>query len=656
MLWLIACHPHEDAAAESSPGTDSATPEDSSTYVAPPFECGDIPSRPDVTSRWTLSGAVTAGGIDSITPTSSGFPVYVGGMTTGAWRADDPSFAWQRLGVMRTHTYAEIGVNEADPTEVFHSSSGVLWRSRDSGATFTELTMGNTGVEGDPNRNNPLLALAVRNEEIYGILMDGTAAYSPDHGDTVELRGKVGTSMETSIHFNRILPPAEEGGPLFFTDGLSLYRSTDAMESWQPIRPDVEGGYSLVRDGSSLLVGTLGGLATSVDDGDTWTETSPGFAVSYATVTQSGHVAVADATTHLTVDGVARTLPALPQFLGHVEDTLLLGTDDGTWVSADLGATWTRRATGMDDTGFSVVAVHPMCQNRLIIGSRCSGGVYTSEDYGATWTHVSQYFHYVMSLTFDPFNVERVWGVSDDVLLRSDDGGDTWTTVYQKYHFHGFAVDPTHHDRLLLGSVADGTNADETMSVYASTDGGETWQDSSAGLPTSKSSAHAIHFWKSDPDIVLLGTYKGGDVAHEWGEGIGLYRSEDGGASWSITALPEVDIAWLAPGPADSIWAGTGGGIYASEDGGVTWTRADGVDGNVVSLAFRGDTGLAYSYSGEVWRTDDAGVSWYSFAEGLVPGSTASLGEIGITADGETGFLTHYGFGILQAALQGADR
>ena len=60
----------------------------------------------------------------------------------------------------------------------------------------------------------------------------------------------------------------------------------------------------------------------------------------------------------------------------------------------------------------------------------------------------------------------------------------------------------------------------------------------------------------------------------------GVYKSEDGGGSWRALTIPRnasrVDALAIAPGDAQTVYAGTGGGVFKTTDGGATWHGANG--------------------------------------------------------------------------------
>lgn len=652
LLLSIACSGRDGQ--DSRPGEPDDTDPGDDTGGTLPYDCGGIPEVPAPRAdQWTMAGPVEAGTILTLaTAADHRYPVYAAGSRTGGWRADDDAFAWAELPVIRYHAYADLVVDEHNPLRVLHSAGGMLYRSENGGASWDPMPLGSVSMEGGAEVEL-VLGLAGRGSEAWAVLSTGEALYSPDFGYTWESRGDTGIEMmmEGWAFDWRLTGPGPEGETLFFTEGEDLYRSPDGGRSWQPVRPDLVYPRAVTRGpAGEVAVGYGSGYAVSTDDGDTWVETEVGQPVTVTAYTRSGRLVVGNHT-RLWVDGQVRELPRDPLILAAVEETLLLGHDEGVEVSFDDGATWEHVPENMTDDGMSVVMTHPVCPNRVYLGSRCTGGVYISADWGQTWPHVDDYFHYVMSLHFDRFDPDHLWSVTDDLLTESWDGGETWTILEQAYHFHGFGVHPDDPETLLLGSVGSGEWADDTMRVYRTHDGGLTWTDSSAGLPGSEASAHTIAYWEEDPDVVLLGTYKGNDASHQFGEGIGMYRSTDGGASWNlVSALPVTDIAWLEPA-GGTIWAATNDGVWSTADGGATWTRAAGADGVMLSVDFVGDLGLAYNNNATVYRTDDGGQTWAPYGFGLPPSGGTTLAQVAIALDQSRAWITVFGSGVFQIGL-----
>ena len=179
--------------------------------------------------------------------------------------------------------------------------------------------------------------------------------------------------------------------------------------------------------------------------------------------------------------------------------------------------------------------------------------------------------------------------------------------------------------------------------VWKSTDCGASWTHSSQGLAYEAGQAPVKAVWSLAvaPDGSL---YAGVEPA-------GLFRSEDGGISWSHVdglqkhpSRPEWNpggagliLHSLVLDPADrkKIWVGiSAAGVFATEDGGATWetrnrgTRADFMPegenypefGQCVHCLVMapGGTGRLYQQNHcGMYRSDDGGRSWQSIEAGL---------------------------------------
>lgn len=112
--------------------------------------------------------------------------------------------------------------------------------------------------------------------------------------------------------------------------------------------------------------------------------------------------------------------------------------------------------------------------------------------------------------------------------------------------------------------------------VYKTTSGGTTWSASNDGLP-SKSVVLSLAIDPAMPSTLYAGMY--GVLANGWQPTGGVYRSADGGSTWSAASagLPDCPVNALAidPGTPSTLYAGTDCGIYRSFDAGGTWIVAN---------------------------------------------------------------------------------
>ncbi len=205
------------------------------------------------------------------------------------------------------------------------------------------------------------------------------------------------------------------------------------------------------------------------------------------------------------------------------------------------------------------------------------------------------------------------------------------------------AVDPTNGAIVYAGSANGG--------VFKTTDGGAAWTplwNDQASLAVG-----AVAVAPSNPSVVYAGTgqwWRSAYGAFQAYPGVGVYRSDDAGATWRLLSpIPSDEISAIAvdPGNADRLFVAGNLGLHRSTTGGASWdllgSNHYGVfDGNLSHLAMDptdgdrllvGVQGSAIR-DGGVWRTIDGGGNWTHLNNGLpgdadTPGPRIALGVKG---------------------------
>jgi photosystem II stability/assembly factor-like uncharacterized protein len=154
------------------------------------------------------------------------------------------------------------------------------------------------------------------------------------------------------------------------------------------------------------------------------------------------------------------------------------GDESGLWMSQDGGESWEdiSRRPGLPQGTYGKIGVSasPARPGRVwaLIEHRTEGGMYRSDDYGASWERVSDNQHlvsrawYYTHVTADPVDPETVY-VNNLDLHRSHDGGRSFHTIATPHgDNHDIWIDPADNQRMIQGN--DG-------GANVSLNGGETW-------------------------------------------------------------------------------------------------------------------------------------------------------------------------------------
>jgi hypothetical protein len=195
------------------------------------------------------------------------------------------------------------------------------------------------------------------------------------------------------------------------------------------------------------------------------------------------------------------------------------------------------------------------------------------------------------------------------------------------------AVDPDDPGHLLAGGGG----------VWESRDGGRSWRPRTDDQPSP--AIGALAFAPGDPRVAYAGTGQGEPLAPL---GVGLLRSDDGGAGWRLLAARELlgagfhDLL-VDPGDAGRLLAATTAGLWASADGGGGWERRLAGRSWAVAAGAGGEL-LAGGEHG-LHRSGDGGVSWERVELGSAPGSFDRV-AVGHGAAGQVAWVFAAGDGV----------
>jgi titin len=180
-------------------------------------------------------------------------------------------------------------------------------------------------------------------------------------------------------------------------------------------------------------------------------------------------------------------------------------------------------------------------------------------------------------------------------IMKSTDGGASWTflanSVFDQVSFSSLVLDPTNSNILYVG-VWYGPSAN-SGGIYKSTDGGVTWTNLTSSFFTGAGSDIVMD--PTNSSILYAGLTQGANG----GSGNGLYKSTDGGATWTLlsgglltgSAVGVTIRVAVAPSAPQTLYAtvfdpalgNAPQGLphrFQSTDGGNTWTSLPGLPTN----------------------------------------------------------------------------
>ena len=307
---------------------------------------------------------------------------------------------------------------------------------------------------------------------------------------------------------------------------------------------------------------------------------------------------------------------------------LVAGAAGGVFKSVNAGTTWEPIFAKYGSSSIGDVKFYQKDPNIIWVGTGEScvrnsvswgDGIYKSTDGGKTFTRMgletTQTIGRIRTHPTDP-NIVYVaasghpWAYTGDRgLFRTTDGGATWTKLTQGLPNDGktgaidLVMDPTNPDILYVSFWqrlrqpwrfdSGGPNG----GIFKTTDGGATWTKLTQGLPAGDTGRIGLAISRSNPKVLMAiveATFQptaqitekevrkpNPDYADMTKLGTGIYRSEDGGATWQFMNRMNnrpFYYSHIYLNPFEDKWVYfLTSNLNFSNDGGKTWTQIGGL-------------------------------------------------------------------------------
>ena len=275
-------------------------------------------------------------------------------------------------------------------------------------------------------------------------------------------------------------------------------------------------------------------------------------------------------------------------------------TPDGAAVDSSLMAGYRWRNIGPDRGGRSIAASGVRGRPNEAYFGATGGGLWKTIDGGDTWFPITDgqvksasvgavaVSETKPDLVFIGMGETAIRGniMPGDGVYRSTDAGATWKHVgfSESHGISKIRIHPTNPDIVFVASFGKYSVPSAERGVFKSTDGGNTWRK--VLFRDDKTGAIDIAFDRANPNVLyaaLWEAYRKEYQMSSGGPGSGLFKSVDGGETWTeITRNPglppgligRIGVATTAAN-SNRVYAlveNDSGGLFKSDDAGATWT------------------------------------------------------------------------------------
>lgn len=559
--------------------------------------------------------------------------VYASTRVGGVFASDDFGVTWRSANAGLSDLRIRcLAVSPTDPGVVFAGAPAGGFRTSDGGRSWTPLGNGFPATPVDSLAIDPSNA-----SRVYAVGTSGTLVRSTDGGASW---AAIGNSAVTSVRPRDIAVDPMHSSTIYLAtfDG-GVFRSDDGGGSWtaknsgliDPLGnlPTVTAVAVDPTNASRLYVGSSAGLVFRSDDGaSSWTEyDDPSFGTQVVTL-----AVASDGTAFVALQqGIAVRRPSDPAWAGvpYVSSYIRAASigsgplplyaafgnlpfDTGGLARWDGGAAFS--VAQLPVLVVAAMASDPQTTSRALVATTTNLFVYQPGDSAGTWDPPSAQggaaspFDFVaIAVYFDPRNAGVAYSQHGTHPLRSTDSGLTWVdTVGNTGLIRAFVAQPGTNQGMFAGTATG---------LFQSSDG-INWSAGSGDL-----SARQLFSLAADPTAAST-LWAGTDD--------GVYRSDDGGASWSkVSAAPGGVVHAVLVTGSGAVLAGADSGLFVSADRS-TWNAATGASGTMFALAQKGAAGeIAAGGAAGVFVSTDGGATWNAQTTGLTNPDVFALTYLG---------------------------
>jgi photosystem II stability/assembly factor-like uncharacterized protein/uncharacterized membrane protein YgcG len=588
-------------------------------------------------NSWTAVGP-TGGQVQKVAYNSANPSIVYMISVGGFLRSQDGGATWQTIRDDFVNFPRDLAVDPSDPTRVYVvvPDAPFLLVSTDSGATLS-------AVASFPSTLVSPMQVQVSHDGATVCVTGGlNIACSANRAQTWSLRTPIAPDPTGTGHVNKLLIDPTNSATLYASAGIAstgtsgFFVTHDGATTWQQLVSNTDANSEAwdlaYSPGSPAIIwaARYSGLWYTNNGGTFWASIGgvPGAPTAVAVSPLNPAVVYVGNTTGqlLSWDNSGSVLTDLSgnSLVGEISSvaphptqsaTVLTAGLGGLWGTVDTGATWNEQVNGLFAANVAGLSADPQ-SDRIYIGV-ATGGLYCLANGAIAATPLNNTA--VAHLAGQPNSLQvntllaqggtpgPLWASIGGILEESLDGGNSWPLLPLTVQSFSLVSSRSPPQTVLVGS---GTG------VHRSADGGTTWAFANTGFPAG-ASVQLLAMSASDPTIAYAAPQTPGSGLPT---SYGVYRSNDGGQSWSAanSGMTSSAVLHLAVSPTDAnvVYASTDTTMQKSTDGGTSWAPllpfATGTSANSGMLAIDpAHPQILYAGTyGRISRSVDAGTTW----------------------------------------------
>ncbi len=482
--------------------------------------------------------------------------ILLAATSNGIYRTTDGGATWTQT--QNTNSFKDMEFKPGDPNTVYATGTR-FFKSTNNGATWTQIT---SGLPTNTQTNRMAIAVSPANPA-YVYVLAGSAANSgyygtyrsTDSGTTFTQRSSspnllgwssTGNDTGGQSWYDLAVAVSPTNADVVIVGGVNIWRSTNGGTSWAInghwtgsgapyVHADIHDLIFLPGSGTTYYSGNDGGVFRTTNSGGAWTDQSADLDI--AQIYRIG-LSASNASLWIT---------------GH--------QDNGTNIRNGANYYETLGGDGMD-------CFIDRTNNNVMYAEYYNGAFNRSTNGGASWTGITNGLTgnapWVTSWYQDPATTNTIYCGRTD-MFRSTNQGTNWTQLTAlpaspSGTVVDFRIAPS-NNQIIYVARATG--------LFKTTNAGTSWTTITGTLPVGNAAITRVAVAPNDPNTVYV-TFSG------YSSGNKVYRSTDGGATWSnfSTGLPNIPANCISVMPGSTtgaVYIGMDVGVYYRDNTFTSW-------------------------------------------------------------------------------------